>query len=203
MRRLIFYAILTCLACLNFACNNSGGGATESGGSEDAVQKQERLKHFHDEYAGLNREHQEMEMERRDYQDYFDTLRNLYLSIKPQPEPAFDALQQRFQATMKEDSDMISEFIKEIDELQNVINRYEKGEITYEKAEQDRRALDSKHQKVQSTHDKIAKDLEKEINELKDLVSNAGGKDKIPAMYTKNRDALKAGNVTAPDTTKK
>ncbi|WP_448529238.1 hypothetical protein [Raineya sp.] len=203
MRKVIFYAILTCLACLNFACNNSGGGDTGSGGTEDAQQKQERLKHFHDEYAGLNREHQEMEMERRDYQDYFDTLRNLYLSLKPQPEPAFDALQQRFQATMKEDSDMISEFVKEIDELLNFINRYEKGEITYEKAEQDRRSLDSKHQKVQSTHDKISKDLEKEISELKELIDKAGGKDKIPAMYTKNRDALKAGNVIPADTTKK
>jgi chromosome segregation ATPase len=164
------------------------------------------LKHFHDEYAGLNREHQEMEMERRDYQDYFDTLRNLYTSLKPQPEPAFDALQQRFQATMKEDSDMISEFVKEIDELQNVINRYEKGEITYEKAEQDRRVLDSKHQKVQSTHEKISKDLDKEITELKELITKAGGKDKIPAMYTKNRDALKTGNTataTTTDTTKK
>lgn len=203
MRRLIFYAILTCLACLNFACNNSGGGITENGEKEDAVQKQERLKHFYDEYAGLNREHQEMEMERRDYQDYFDTLRNLYLSLKPQPEPVFDALQQRFQATMKEDSDMISEFIKEIDQMLSIINRYEKGEITYEKAEQDRRILDSKHRKVQSTHDKISKDLEKEISELKDLVSNAGGKDKIPAVYTKNRDALKAENVIPADTTKK
>ncbi len=203
MRKFIFYVMLTCLAYLNFACNNSGGNTHGSKGTEDTQQKEERLKHFHDEYAGLNREHQEMEMERRDYQDYFDTLRNLYLSLKPQPEPAFDAISQRFQATMKEDSDMISDFVKEIDEMQNIIDRYEKGEITYEKAEQDRRLLDSKHQKVQATHDKISKDLDKEIKDLKDLIIQAGGKDRIPAMYTKNRDALKAANTFPADATKK
>ncbi|MCS6794351.1 MAG: hypothetical protein RMJ97_10800 [Raineya sp.] len=202
MRKVVFYAILTYLVLSQVACDNSGGMG--GGSTEDTQQKQERLKHFYDEYAGLNREHQELEMERRDYQDYFDTLKNLYIALKPQPEPDFDKITQRFQATMKEDSDMISEFVKEIDELQNVITRYEKGEINYEKAEQDRRVLDAKHRKVQDTHEKIVKDLEKEINDLKELINKAGGKDKIPAMYTKNRDNLKAGNQPlAADTTKK
>lgn len=200
MSRTILYVIAAIVPMLCIiACDNSNSSLKEESHQEDAQQKQERLRHFYEEYAALNREHQELEMERRDYQDYFDTLQAIYLRFKPQPEPELERIRQSFQTTMKEDSDMISSFVKEIDKLQDVINRYEREEITYQKAEEERRVLDREHQKIQDIHEKILKDLERVIADMKALVEKVGGKDKIPPMTTKNRDTLKASATNSTD----